>query len=186
MHRALKKKKTETGLNVKDLGNCALRSVLHRPLLVEAIGQKLVETGHLSEEEFDVIRAEALRQICSATTDVASIVHQTKHHTMATGSWEIEELARDEADTYQVLSAWVKDHRLRPFTPHRHEGVEFLILLKGSVLISVDIESYIVKAPGAVTIPMGAVHSATPLEQGTLMLAVISPPEHGYTIGEAE
>ena len=60
MHRALKKKKAETGINVKDLGNCALRSVLERPLLAEAIGQKLVASGQLTEDEFEAVRDEAL------------------------------------------------------------------------------------------------------------------------------
>ena len=37
VHRALRRKKSETGITVKDLGNCALRSVLDRPVLVNSL-----------------------------------------------------------------------------------------------------------------------------------------------------
>jgi len=186
VHRTLKKKKAETGINVKDLGNCALRSVLARPLLAEAIGQRLVASGQLTEEEFEAIRDDALRQICSSAADVASIVRTTKRDTFATGSWEFEVLAKDDAGTYQVLSAWVKDHRMQPVKLHKHEGVEFLMVLKGAILISIDVESQIVRAPGTVTIPKSALHSVTPLERGAQILAVISPPEPAYTSEDAE
>lgn len=185
MHRALKKKKIETGINVKDLGNCALRSVLERPLLAEAIGKSLVASGQLSEEEFEAIRNEALRQICASAADVAGLVHPTKRGSVTIGSWEIKELVRDSDGVYQVLSAWVKDHRMRPIKLHSHGGVQYLILLKGAILVTIDVESQIVKAPGAVTIPMKAIHSVTPLERDTQMLAVISPPEPGYVIEES-
>ncbi len=186
VHRALRKKKTETGITVKDLGNCALRSVLERPMLVETIGEKLVSEGRLSEDEFNVVRAEALQQICTAAADVASIVRKTKRNTLSSGSWEIEELAKDTEGTYQVLSAWVKDHRMRPITLHKHDGIEHLILLKGAILINIDIESQIVTAPGFVTIPKGAFHSATPLERDTRMLAVVSPPDPGFRVEKSE
>ena len=155
-------------------------------MLVEAIGEKLILEGRLSEDEFNVIRAEALQQICTAAADVASIVHKTKRDTLSSGSWEIEELAKDTDGTYQVLSAWVKDHRMRPITLHKHDGIEYLTLLKGAILVSIDVESQIVTAPDSVTIPKGAFHSVTPLERDTRMLAVISPPEPGYAVEKSE
>jgi len=184
VHRTLKKKKKETGINVKDLGNCALRSALERPLLAEVIGRNLIASGCLTEEEFESIRDESVQQLRSPAEDLASIVHQTKRDTFATGSWEIKEMVRDATGDYQVLSAWVKDHRMRPAALHKHEGVEFLIVLTGAILISIDVVSQIVRAPGILTIPGGAVHSATPLERKTRMLAVISPPEPVYPIKE--
>jgi len=186
VHRALRKKKTETGITVKDLGNCALRSVFERPMLVEVIGEKLVSEGCLSEDEFNVVRAEALQQICTAAADVGSIVRKTKRNTLSSGSWEIEELAQDTDGTYQVLSAWVKDHRMRPIKLHKHDGIEYLTLLKGAILVSIDVESQIVTAPGSVTIPKGAFHSVTPLERDTRVLAVVSPPDPGFRVEKSE
>jgi len=185
VHRALRKKKTETGITVKDLGNCVLRSVLERPLLVEAIGEQLVADGLLNEEQFDVIRNEALAKICMSAAEVSTIVHPTSRNTVASGSWEIEELAKDTAGTYQVLLAWVRDHRMRSIKMHKHVGVEFLILLKGSALVTIDIESQVMAAPTTVTVPAHAFHSVTPLERGTQMIAVISPPEPGYEVEKA-
>lgn len=180
VHRALKRKKSETGINVKDLGNCALRAVLERPLLVEMLGEKLVAAGCLSEEEFEALRLEAMREVCVSAKDVASIVRRTDRETLATGSWEIEELARNESAGYQVVSAWVRDRRLRPITLHKHDGIEFLILLEGAALVTVDMDSQVVAAPGTVTIPRKAVHSVTPLEFDTRMVCVLYPPEPGY------
>ncbi len=182
VHRALKKKKRETGINVKNLGNCALRSVLERPLLVDAIGRRLVESGRLEEQEFDAIRAQAAQEVCVAAENVATIVHPTDHDTLATGSWEIKEIYRARTGSYQILHAWVKDHRMRPMALHKHQGVEFFVILTGAVVITIDVESQIVTAPEAVTIPEHAVHSVTPLERETRMVCVISPPEPGYVV----
>lgn len=186
VHHALRKKKAETGITVKDLGNCALRSVLERPLLVEAIGEKLIADGLMNEEQFDVLRDAALQQICTSAADVSSIVRPTNRDTVASGSWEIEELARDAKGAYQVLSAWVKDHRMRSIKMHKHVGVEFLIVLKGSVLVTIDIESQVLTAPQSVIIPASAFHSVTPLDRVTQMIAVISPPEPGYSVAKPE
>lgn len=186
VHRALRKKKTETGITVKDLGNCVLRSVLERPLLIEAIGAKLVADGLLDEEQFDAIRAAALEQICTSAADAGSIVQPTARNTMASGSWEMRELSFDPDNKHQVLSAWVKDHRMRPIKMHKHAGVEFLNLLSGSVLLTIDIESQILTAPATVTIPASAFHSVTPLERETRMIAVISPHEPGYRLQDDE
>jgi len=185
VHRALKRKKRETGINVKNLGNCALRTVLERPLLVEAIGEKLVAAGCLSEEAFDALRRDAIQELCASAEDVASIVRRTDEETLATGSWEIRELARNEDEGYQVVSAWVRDRRMRPITLHKHDGVEFLILLKGAVLVTLEMDSQIVTAPGAVTVPCKTVHSVTPLEFDTRMVCVLSPLEPGYVTEDA-
>lgn len=170
---------------MKELGNCALRSVLEQSLLAEVIGRRIVAAGLLSEEQFQALRKEALRDVTTSASDVASLVRLTKHNTLATGSWEIKTLVMDDAGSYQILSAWVKDHRMQPMAPHKHEGVEFLIILKGAILVSIDVESQIVNTLGTVTIPAGAVHSVTPLERDTQMLVVVSPPESEYVIEES-
>jgi len=185
VHRALTKKKTETGINVKDLGNCALRSMLERPLLAEAIGRRVVSSGLLSAEEFEDLRREALGDITTAASDVSSLIRRTKHDTLAAGSWEIEELVRDTARDFQILLVWVKDRQLRPIPLHRHEGSEFLVVLSGAIMISVDAESYVIKAPDCRLIPQGAFHSAAPLDRNTMLLSVLSPPEPAYTVEKA-
>jgi len=182
VHRELTKKKTETGINVQDLGNCALRSMLERPLLAEAIGRRVVSSGLLSAEEFEDLRREALGDIRTLASDVDSLIRPTKRNTLATGSWEIKELARDTARDFQILLVWVKDRQLRPMSLHRHEGSEFLVMLSGAIMISIDAESCVIKAPDCRLIPQGAFHSAAPLDRNTVLLTVLSPPEPGYMI----
>ena len=184
VHRALRKKKTETGINVRELGNCALRSVLERPLLAEAIGRRIIASGLLSEEKFEDLRREALRDVTTSASDVASLIHPTKHNTMAAGSWEIKELVRDAERDFQILLAWTKDRHLRPMSLHRHQGLEFLVILSGAILVTVDANSHVDKAPDCRFIPHGAVHSVTPLDHSTMMLAVLSPPEEGIPSSE--
>ncbi|MFC2079421.1 cupin domain-containing protein [Candidatus Bipolaricaulota bacterium] len=184
MHRALKKKKLETGVNVKDLGNCALRAVLERPLLAEAIGRRIISLGLVSEEEFEDLRRNALQDITAPASDVASLIHPTKRNTMATGSWEIKEIFRDASRELQILLVWAKDRQLRPMSLHRHTGFEFLVVLSGAIMISVDIETSVVKAPDCQFVPQGAFHSVTPLDRETLLLAILSPPEEGIPPSE--
>jgi mannose-6-phosphate isomerase-like protein (cupin superfamily) len=186
VHRALRKKKADTGITVKDLGNCALRSVIERPLLAEAIGAKLVSDGLLSEEQFNDIRDEALQQICTMSADVSSIVRSTNHNTVTAGSWEIAELDREAKGSYQVLSVWVRDHRMRPMKMHKHAGVEFLNLLEGAALVTIDLDSRVLTAPDTVMIPANAIHSMTPMERKTRLVAVLSPPEPGYRAEQPE
>ena len=158
--------------------------MLERPLLAEAIGKRLVASGQLTEGEFEAIRDEALRQICSSAANVASLIHPTKHGTLATGSWEIKELVRDTERDFQILLIWTKDRQLRPMSLHRHKGLEFLVVLSGAIVVIVDVESYIIKAPDCKFIPQGAVHSVTPLDRDTMIVAVLSPPEEGISPSE--
>ena len=185
VHRALTKKKTETGINVKDLGNCALRSMLERPLLAEAIGRRVVSSGLLSAEQFEDLQREALGDITALASDVSSLIRSTKHNTLASGSWEIKELVHDTARDFQILLVWVKDRQLRPMLLHRHEGSEFVVVLSGAIMISVDAESCVIKAPNCRLIPQGAFHSAAPLDRNTTLLTVLSPPEPGYMIEQS-
>ena len=180
VHRALRKRKAETGLNVKVIGNCALRSALEGPLLCEAIGKLLVESGKVTEAEFAEIHDAAMHEICGEARRVGSLVRPTDHDTLTTGSWEIRELVLDEQENYQVVEAWVKDRRLRPITLHRHEGDEYLVLLSGAIMATIDLETVIVKAPDNLLIPGGAFHSVTPLAKETRLVGVLSPPELGY------
>ena len=182
VHRALTKKKTETGINVKDLGNCALRAMLERPLLAEAIGRRIVSSGLLSLEEFEHLRREALGDVTTLSSDVNNLIRTTKRNTLAAGSWEIKELARDTARDFQILLVWVKDRHLRPMPLHRHAGSEFVVVLSGAIMISIDAESCVIKAPDCKLIPQGAFHSAAPLDRNTMLLTILSPPEPGYTV----
>jgi len=186
VHRALRKRKAETGLNVRVIGNCALRATLEGPLLSEAIGQLLVDKGALTDKEFQAIREEAMGGICSEARNVDHLVRPTKRATVTTGSWEIRELVLDLEESYQVVEAWVKDRRLRPITLHRHEGDEYLVVLAGAIMATIDLEARIVKAPDNLLLPGGAFHSITPLAKETRLIGVLSSPEMGFHVANGK
>jgi quercetin dioxygenase-like cupin family protein len=161
---------------VKDLGNAALRLLLERPLLSEAIGQRIVSSGLLSAEAFADLREQALQDITAPISYTASVLSPTKNNTLVAGSWEMKELVRDDKVGFQVFSVWARDQRHKPIPPHRHEGVEFFITLAGAILLTVDAQSIVVKAPHCQMIPHGAIHSTSPLTPDASLLAIMVPP----------
>jgi mannose-6-phosphate isomerase-like protein (cupin superfamily) len=184
VHRALKNKKSETGINVRDLGNGALRSVLQLPLLADALGEILVESGYLDEVEFDRIRRQAMNRLRVAVERLADIVRSTRRNTLTAGSWEIKEVWQDAGRDVQILHVWVRDGHLHPIALHTHHGTEILSVLTGGVLSTIETESQIVTAPGTQIIPAGAAHSVSPLDRNTKLVCVISPPEPTFMAGK--
>ncbi|MFC2095974.1 cupin domain-containing protein [Candidatus Bipolaricaulota bacterium] len=176
VHRALKKKKTETGVNVKDLGNIVLRSVLERPLLIEAIGERLIASGAISAEQFADLRRETLHDISSQSSDTSRVFQPTENNTFLSGSWEMKQLVLDQENNFQVFSLWARDQSAEPIPPHTHDGTEFFVILTGAILLTIDAESRVVNAPDCQTIPNGASHSTAPLTPDTMMLTILVPP----------
>lgn len=179
VHRALKKKKGETGVNVKDLGNSVLRSVLERPLLTEAIGRRIISSGLLSIEEFAELRRDALRDITTPVSKATNVFQPTAHNTFVSGSWEMRELALDLENQFQVFSMWTRDLRFKSIPLHTHEGTEFWLVLSGAMIVTVDAESQVLKAPDSKIILSGISHSSAPLTQDTQLVMVLSPPNKG-------
>ena len=159
--------------------------MLERPLLAEAIGKRIISSGLLSSEEFERLWKEASRDITAPSSDVSSLLRPTNRDTLATGSWEIKEVARDTERDFQILLVWVKDRQLRPMLVHQHKGSEFVVVLSGGIMMSIDGESCIIKAPGCKLIPQGSFHSATPLDRSTVLLTVLSPLEPAFTVEKA-
>lgn len=179
VHRALKNKKSETGVNVKDLGNSVLRSVLERPLLTEAIGRRIVSSGMMSEEEFSELRKEALRDITEPLTKNPSVFQPTAHNTFTSGSWEMRELACDPENQFQIFLMWARDLQFKAIPLHTHEGMEYWVILSGAMMVTVDAETQVLKAPGAQIVPQGASHSSAPLSSETMLIVILTPPNNG-------
>jgi mannose-6-phosphate isomerase-like protein (cupin superfamily) len=180
VHRSLRKKKRETGVNVQDIGNALLRSVLERPVVAQLIGKKLVESGKLTEEEFDRLLNASTREASAVVSDVASLVRTTKRSTVAVGSWELQELYVSEDDSFQILKAWSKDRRSKPFPAHRHESEAIFVVLSGKLLVTLSDEAVVLSAADAHHVPSGEPHAITPIERDTLVLVIVFPPEHSY------
>lgn len=184
VHRKLKQRKKETGLTVREIGNSVLRSVLWRHSLSELIGEKLIDSGAISAEEFARIREAALREAAVKLSTKAAI-KITERGTIVTGSWEVREVSCSNDGLYQVLEAWARDGRAQPMPPHRHPGEEYFIVLNGRIRATVEErETEVIQAPGCLRVPAGAVHSVAPLTRDTRLIIVLSPPEPAYMIGD--
>ncbi len=176
VHRTLKKRKAETGINVKDLGNCALRSVLERPLLIEVIARRIISSGLLSADEFNELRSDALQEITTPISDTASVFQPTDDNTFVSGSWEMEELACDAERKFQIFSMWARDLQFKSIPLHTHEGIEFFLILSGAIMVTIDADSHVIRAPGCQIVPRGASHSSAPLTHDTMLLVILAPP----------
>lgn len=176
----LTRRKHETGLNVQDIGNLILRGMLDRPLIPELIGRRLVESGMVTEEQYTQLLEDALADVAASVHPVDSTVRHTSHSTLVSGSWEMRELYLADDGSFQVIGAWAKDRRSRPFPAHCHEGDEFFVVLSGKLLVTQDSDTIIVPSPGVHHVPRGMAHSTTPIEDETSVIVVLSPPEQAY------
>ena len=88
VHLKLRRRKRQTGLTVKEIGNSVLRSMLSRPLLSEVIAEKLVAMCKLSPKEYGGLVAEATREVDKATKQIDSWIQRTTNGTFVSGSWE--------------------------------------------------------------------------------------------------
>lgn len=177
VHRALLKQKAVTGLNVQDIGNAALRSLLGQPPVPERIGRRLVETGKLTKTEFEAVWRGVLNEISAQVPSTEKLVRSTRRGTLTTGSWEFKELLLDAKDGFQVVRVWAKDARARPVPAHRHASTEILIVLAGKISLTIDNELRVIDAPGCQQIPKGTSHAVAPLARDTTLLVVFSPPD---------
>jgi len=185
VHRKLKQRKKETGLTVREIGNSVLRSVLWRHSLSDLIGKRLVDSGAISAEEYTRIREEAVREATIKLHNTKAAIKVSKRGTIVTGSWEVREISCSSDGLYHVLEGWARDGRGRPMPPHNHEGDEYFIVLKGRISASIEErEMELVKAPGCLRVPAGAIHSVAPLTRDTRLITVLSPPEPAYLVGE--
>jgi len=182
VHGELLKRKAATGLNVKDIGNAVLRSLIERPLLPELLRQKLVESGLMSESQFDGIWREAIAEAAERVPPASDLVRVTKRDTLTTGSWELKELMLDREIGIQVFKVWTKDTKSRPFSAHLHSGTETLIVLSGRVGITSENNLHVVEAPDSFTIPSNTSHAVAPLDRDTVLLVTISPPDDGLSL----
>ena len=180
VHRELRRVKDQTGLTVRDIGNCVLRALLRHESLGDAVCSKLVHDGLVSRQQVAETRkevVEALRERCKSVSD---LVRHADRDTLISGSWTLRELYCAPDGSYQIISAHARDSRKRPFLPHTHASEELFVVLSGSLLITIDDRSEIIAAPGYVRVPEQAVHSTTPGSAATLVLGILRPAEPSF------
>jgi len=123
--------------------------------------------------------SEATQEAVSSAPLASEVVRRTKRATLSTGSWELKELVCDAENGFQVVRAWAKDGRCRPFSSHRHASVEILVVLSGKLGVTIGNELCVIEAPGCFMIQPGMPHAVAPLDRETQILGILSPPDEG-------
>ena len=171
----LRRRKARTKLSEKAIGNSILRRVLSQQPLLEAIGEKLIEMGKVTMEEFDQATADAIRQVQKVPAHFSDIVEATDQRTFITGGWEFRELFISQDRTFQVLEYWARDDKKVHQKPHCHAESQYFLVLAGRVEIQSEEESQILAPTEFLGIAPETVHSSTPLSNDARMLVVNTP-----------
>ena len=185
VHLRLKEKKRQTGASAKEIANSILRSVLSRPTLTELIGEKLVQMGKLTTDEYARITAEVIKDAQSIATPFDSVIRITSRKTLTTGSWEAREIYRSPDDTFQLVEGWARDERKNPTGIHYHEQYESIVVLTGKVAVQIETKEQILSPMDTICIKPHAVHSTTPLTPDTHVVVINNPTWPDY-VGRQE
>jgi len=144
--------------------------------LTEVIGRRIISSGLLNADEFAELRRDALREITTPISDAGSVFQPTENNTFVSGSWEMKEIACDAEREFQIFSMWARDLRFKSIPLHTHEGIEFFLILSGAIMVTIDADSHVIRAPGCQIVPRGASHSSSPLTHDTMLLVILTPP----------
>ncbi len=171
----LKRRKTQTKLSVKAIGNSILRRALSRPPLPEAIGDKLVKMGKVSKEEYEQAVTEAIKDSQKIPAHVSEIIKPTDRNTFVAGSWEFKELCRSQDGAFQVLECWARDETKTFVQPHSHSEFEYFIVVAGRVQFESEMGNQVLTPTDSLCIPPERLHSNAPLTKDTRALVVSMP-----------
>jgi len=181
VHLHLKRGKQRLGITVKELGNTLLRRVLSQPLLDEVIGQRLVQMGRLSPEEYTQVVAEATNEIRKRAAKAKDLIRINPDHTLIFGPMQVRSVVRDPDGAFQVFESRLEDLRKKPIPPHHHdEEQQFIIVLSGKLLVDVEGSPSLLEPLMSLHIPSGAVHSSLPLTEELRLLTINVPAGPDY------
>ena len=182
VHRALCKKKESTGVPIREIGNSALRSALTAEHVVDIVGNTLVSMGKLSGSEYAQILNQATLAAQEQQDSYAPPVYPSSDGSLISGSWKIARITTDTVGLFQILECWARDDARRPMDTHRHDADEYVIVLEGKVLILLSSTPCILGPRENLRIPSGCLHSGTPLDANTHMLAILAPADPAYAV----
>lgn len=185
VHEILKQRKELTGSSIKEIGNSALRTVIENVFLGDIVSRILVESGKLSEQEYNRVLEQAAVELRRSHDTVGVPVEKTIRGTLVSGSLETRQLFRRSDGAFQVLECWTRDSRSLPMQAHRHSADEFFIALHGRTIITMSGTPYTLQPLSMLQVPSGVVHSVKPLNADCHMLAILVPAVPEYFGREA-
>jgi len=180
VHKALKARKKKTNTTVKEIGNSALRAALSIPTKEDLVVQKLVETGKMTREDYEVAKAAASKEVKAAHKRAAEVASpQTDSETWVMGSWEVREAYLSPDSRVQMLDMWARDTKKVAMGPIAHDESDvWATVIQGKALLEIGGETRLLTAHESVHISPGTVHAATPLTRATRAAVLVVPPTH--------
>jgi mannose-6-phosphate isomerase-like protein (cupin superfamily) len=180
VYEALLGRRDLTGMPISKIGNGVLRSHIANVLLEDVVGQKLVETGHLSRAEYQDILHQAAEELRRTFQPKRVPVEVADDGTMVAGSLMIANIHRPEDGAFQLLECWARDTLQQPMGQHAHGADEFLVALSGRSLVVMGGFPFILTKRNMLQIPAGVIHSVVPLDSEChfLVLTVPATPEY--------
>ncbi|MFH1609498.1 MAG: hypothetical protein ABID40_02585 [Candidatus Bipolaricaulota bacterium] len=176
VHVALKRRKKNTGVTVREIGNSALRAALsvrtHRDLTVET----LIETGKVTQADYDRAVASAAQALKEKYKPIQEMLVAVPEQTYVCGSWEARDLVRAADGSYQVVEAWAKDvkQKISQAWSEGEHDVD-VVVLKGKVRVETAEGPHTFGPPDSLHCPVGQAFLATPVTRTTRMIVVFSP-----------
>lgn len=176
VHKALKARKNETGIMVKEIGNSALRAALSLPTLDELIVEKLVATGKVSHQDYAQAVAAANQEMKAAQKRAAAAVAQGAMRTWTSGGWEVREVHRSAEGELQVLELRAGGGAKTPTPKLAHATSHvWVTVLAGKVRLETDGAARTPKRQETIYIPPGTPHALAPLTPNARILFTLSP-----------
>lgn len=191
VHVALKRRKKDTGVTVREIGNSALRAALsvstHRDLTVE----NLIATGKITRDDYDRAVASAAHALRAMYKPIQAMLAAAPERTYVCGSWEARDLVRAADGSYQVVEAWAKDVKQKvPQAWSEGQHDVDVVVLKGKVCLETEQGPHTFGPLDSLHCPADQAFRATPVTRTTRMIVVFSPalpekPEVGLSGGAA-
>jgi mannose-6-phosphate isomerase-like protein (cupin superfamily) len=168
------------GFPISQIGNGILRSHISASLFTEFLGEKLIESGCVTEEQFQYILEHVDRRLRNEQVAGAPPLTRLPNGHLISGSWEMETLFEDPMGAFQLMEAWARDGFQNSMTQHTHDAEQYLIALSGRCLVVMGGTPFTLTSSNGLRVSAGVPHSATPLDKECRIAILVTPalPEY--------
>jgi mannose-6-phosphate isomerase-like protein (cupin superfamily) len=180
VYEALQGRKELSGLPLGKLGNAILRAHIASAFLENSVGQRLVEMGRVTAEEYRDILDQAARNLRRSFVPRMPPIERTGSGEMLAGSWSIQNVFAPPGGAFQILEAWARDSLQQAMGQHSHASDEYVIALGGKTLFVMSGAPCTLRKNGVFEVPAGVIHSATPLDADSHLVVVVIPAAPEY------
>jgi len=175
VHQKLKRRKSMTGETIQEIGNSILRTALARPLLTDVIAQKLLSAQKLTEAEWESVLEAALKEAQSVLPSISDQIMVKAGTQIENGHWRRRNIYRPPGMAFEVVEFEANNLEVTELVPHVHDGDEFLLVLAGSIRVSLHNEAVTLHPGQSLHFAGSDPHINVPLVQEARILCISIP-----------